>query len=59
LRAVDFAYPLVPLSYILVGTCMMLYGVVQQPKASLTAFATVGAGALVYHFGISKRKPPA
>jgi len=55
LRAVDFAYPLIPVSYILVGTCMMVYGVVQQPKASLTAFATVGAGALVYHFGIRKR----
>jgi basic amino acid/polyamine antiporter, APA family len=56
LRAVDFAYPLVPLSYVLVGTCMMLYGVVQQPKASLTAFGTVGAGALVYHFGIARKK---
>jgi hypothetical protein len=30
----------------------MLYGVVQQPAASLTALATVGAGALVYRFGI-------
>jgi APA family basic amino acid/polyamine antiporter len=56
LRAVDFAYPLVPLSYVLVGTCMMLYGVVQQPRASLTAFATVGAGALVYHFGIARKR---
>jgi APA family basic amino acid/polyamine antiporter len=52
LPAVDFAFPLVPASYILVGTCMMIYGVVQQPVASLTALATVGAGALVYRFGI-------
>ncbi len=50
LRAVDFAYPLIPAAYILVGTCMMVYGVIWQPKASLTALATVGAGALVYHF---------
>jgi basic amino acid/polyamine antiporter, APA family len=56
LRSVDFAWPLIPALYILVGTCMMAYGVWQQPAASLTAFATVGAGALVYRFGI---RPPA
>jgi APA family basic amino acid/polyamine antiporter len=55
LRAVDFAFPLVPASYVLVGTGMMIYGVLQQPKASLTALATVGAGALVYRFGIRPR----
>lgn len=52
LRAVDFAYPLIPASYVLVGTCMMIYGVIQQPLASLLALATVGAGALVYRFGL-------
>jgi basic amino acid/polyamine antiporter, APA family len=52
LRAVDFAFPLIPASYILVGTGMMIYGVLQQPKASLTALATVGAGALVYRFWV-------
>lgn len=52
LRAVDFAYPLIPASYVLVGACMMAYGVIQQPKASLLAFGTVGAGALVYRFGV-------
>jgi basic amino acid/polyamine antiporter, APA family len=55
LKALDFAWPLIPASYIAVGTCMMIYGIIQQPRASLTAFATVGAGALVYHFGI---RPP-
>ncbi len=55
LRAVDFAYPLVPASYVLVGTCMMAYGIIQQPKASLLALATVGVGALVYRFGV---RPP-
>ncbi len=52
LRAVDFAYPLIPASYVLVGACMMIYGVIWQPRASLTAFATVGLGALVYRFRI-------
>jgi len=35
---------------------MMGYGVVWQPVASLTALATVGAGALVYHFGVRARR---
>jgi hypothetical protein len=43
---------LIPASYILVGACMMVYGVIWQPRASLTALATVGAGALVYRYGV-------
>jgi basic amino acid/polyamine antiporter, APA family len=49
LRALDFAWPLIPVLYILVGAVMMLYGVFTHPIASLTALATVGAGALIYH----------
>jgi APA family basic amino acid/polyamine antiporter len=56
LRALQFAWPLIPASYILVGICMMVYGVIWQPAASLTALATVGAGALVYHFGLRARR---
>jgi len=56
LRALEFAYPLIPGSYILVGACMMIYGVIAQPRASLTALATVGAGALVYRFGVRSRQ---
>ncbi len=52
LRAVSFAYPLVPLAYVLVGTAMMVYGFIGQPKASIGAFATVAAGALVYHLAV-------
>ena len=52
LKALEFAWPMIPLSYILVGTCMMGYGVIWQPRASLTALATVGAGALVYRYGV-------
>lgn len=55
LKALDFAWPLIPASYILVGTCMMVYGLISQTKASLTALATVGAGALVYHYGLKAR----
>lgn len=52
LRAVDFAYPLIPVLYILVGTAMVIFGLMEHPWASLSAFATVGAGALVYRFGV-------
>jgi|SRR5579871_2564647 len=55
LRAVDFAWPLIPAAYIGVGIIMMLYGVYAQPKTSLIAFATAGVGALVYRFGAKAR----
>jgi APA family basic amino acid/polyamine antiporter len=56
LRAVSFAWPLIPAAYIIVGVIMMLYGVTTRPLASLSAFATVGAGALVYRFGLKPRR---
>jgi APA family basic amino acid/polyamine antiporter len=52
LRAVDFAFPLIPALYILVGTGMVVFGLKEHPLASLSAFATVGIGALVYRFGV-------
>jgi basic amino acid/polyamine antiporter, APA family len=55
LRALDFAWPLIPASYILVGLGIMVYGVISQTKASLTALATVAIGALVYHYGLKAR----
>jgi APA family basic amino acid/polyamine antiporter len=54
LAAVNFCYPLVPLAYILVGACMMVYGFIGQPVPSLAAFATVAVGALVYHSAVLK-----
>jgi basic amino acid/polyamine antiporter, APA family len=55
LRQVDFAWPLIPAAYILMGLIMMGYGVFLHPVASLTAFATVAAGSLVYRFGVKPR----
>jgi 4-amino-4-deoxy-L-arabinose transferase-like glycosyltransferase len=52
LRALDFAFPLIPALYILVGTAMVIFGLKEHTLASLSAFATVGAGALVYRFGV-------
>jgi APA family basic amino acid/polyamine antiporter len=55
LRALNFAWPLIPASYIAVGVCMVVFGFTQHPWASLTAFGTVGIGALVYHFGLREQ----
>jgi APA family basic amino acid/polyamine antiporter len=57
LRALQVGYPLIPALYILVGLAMMIFGVIGKPVASLAAFATVGAGALVYHFKIRPQQP--
>jgi APA family basic amino acid/polyamine antiporter len=54
LGPVSFAFPLIPGAYILVGVGMIAYGVIWQPKASLTAAATIALGAAVYHFGLRK-----
>jgi basic amino acid/polyamine antiporter, APA family len=54
LGPVSFAFPLIPAAYILVGAGMIVYGLIWQPKASLTAAATIALGAAVYHFGLRK-----
>jgi basic amino acid/polyamine antiporter, APA family len=55
LRPVSFAFPLIPGAYILVGTGMIAYGTISQPKASLTAAATIAIGAAVYHFWFAEK----
>jgi APA family basic amino acid/polyamine antiporter len=55
LAPVSFCYPLVPVAYILVGVCMMAYGFIGQPRASLAAFAVVAIGALVYRFAVVEK----
>jgi APA family basic amino acid/polyamine antiporter len=55
LRPVSFCFPAIPLAYILVGACMIVYGIVWQPMASVTSLATIGAGAAVYHVWLRPR----
>jgi APA family basic amino acid/polyamine antiporter len=49
LRAVNFLFPLIPGAYILVGVCMIIYGVIWAPVPSLAALATILAGGAFYH----------
>jgi APA family basic amino acid/polyamine antiporter len=54
LGSVNFAYPLIPLAYTLLGTGMTVYGLVEQPVASVASLVMIGAGALVYRFTVVK-----
>jgi APA family basic amino acid/polyamine antiporter len=49
---ISFAWPLIPVLFILVGTWTLVVGLSVQPRVSLTGLATVAVGALVYHFRI-------
>jgi basic amino acid/polyamine antiporter, APA family len=55
LRVVSFAWPLVPLVFILMSIWMTVYGLILQPRISAIALATVLLGAAVYHFRIRSR----
>ena len=52
LRAVSFAYPLVPALFVVTGIWMTIYAITLQSRASFAAIATVLLGALVYHFRV-------
>lgn len=55
LRVVSFAWPLVPVSFLLVGIWMTIFGMSLEPKVSMAAILTVATGAAVYHFHIRKK----
>jgi len=55
LRVVSFAFPLLPVIFVLVGLWMTIYGVMLEPKVSLAAIGTIAMGALVYHFRLKDR----
>ena len=52
LRVVSFAYPLIPVVFLLVGAWMTIQGLQLKPYISLAAIVTIGTGALVYRFRI-------
>jgi APA family basic amino acid/polyamine antiporter len=54
LRAVSFAYPVIPGLFILVGLWMTVYGMKLQPVVSGIAVATIAVGALVFRVTAKK-----
>ena len=57
LRVVSFAYPLIPVAFLLVGVWMIIRGLQFKPLISLAAVATIATGAMVYHFRLRPRLP--
>jgi APA family basic amino acid/polyamine antiporter len=55
LPVVSFAWPLIPLVFVLVGVWMIIYGIMLQPAVSAVAIFTIAAGAAVYHLAVKGR----
>ena len=55
LGVVSFAYPLVPVFFILVGVGMTIFSITYKPVTAAIAILTVAVGAVVYHFRIKQR----
>jgi basic amino acid/polyamine antiporter, APA family len=55
LRVVSFAYPAIPVLFLLVGAWMIVRGVQFKPLISLAAVVTIATGAVVYHFRMRPR----
>ena len=55
LRVVSFAYPLVPVVFLIVGLWMTIMGLQLKPWISLAAVVTLATGALIYHYGLRAR----
>jgi basic amino acid/polyamine antiporter, APA family len=59
LRCVSFAYPLVPVLFLIVAAWMTIQGILLRPYISLATVITVGTGALVYHVRLRTHPRPA
>jgi basic amino acid/polyamine antiporter, APA family len=55
LSVVSFAYPLIPVLFLMVGVWITYYGIQLQPVVSAAAAATIAAGALVYRIRVQTR----
>ncbi|MBE0659054.1 MAG: amino acid permease [Bryobacteraceae bacterium] len=54
LGVVSFAWPLMPMLFVIPGIWMTVYGAMLAPAISISAAVTLAAGALVYHFKLKK-----
>jgi len=55
LRVVSFAYPLVPVVFLMIGVWITIQSLPREPLVSLAGIVTIGTGALVYHFRLRPR----
>jgi APA family basic amino acid/polyamine antiporter len=54
LGVVSFAWPLVPIVFLFVAALMTVIGATLEPNTAMAGAATIGAGALFYHFYLRK-----
>jgi basic amino acid/polyamine antiporter, APA family len=59
LPTVSFAWPLLPVFFLVTGAWVAVSGLLLRPSVSLTALATVAAGALVYKLFLAPKAEPA
>jgi basic amino acid/polyamine antiporter, APA family len=59
LGVVSFAWPVIPLFFLLVSAWMFVFGMTLEWKVSSMAFLTVATGALVYRLRLKARPPQA
>ena len=59
LPIVSFAWPLLPVFFLVMGAWVAVSGLLMRPSVSFTALATVGAGALVYKVFLAPKPEPA
>jgi APA family basic amino acid/polyamine antiporter len=59
LGVVSFAYPLIPVFFVLVGIWITIFGMTFRPLISAAAILTVAAGAAVYRYWIAPGRGPA
>ncbi len=57
-RVVSFAWPMIPVFFILVGSWITVVGVTLQPAIAFAAIVTIATGALVYHFRLVRQRKP-
>jgi basic amino acid/polyamine antiporter, APA family len=58
LPTVSFAWPLLPVFFLVTGAWVAVSGLLLRPSVSLTALATVAAGALVYKLFLAPKAEP-
>jgi len=56
LAVVNFAYPLFPALFLIVGFWMFIFGITLQPVVCSVSLATVATGALAYHMWLKRHQ---
>lgn len=50
-----FGYPLTPIFFVLLSIWMIVYSIIDEPKVSITGFATIIIGAILYYIFRNKK----